>query len=139
MLVHNLYPVGATVQNLHTGVIDTVKHHGISEVTDEGETLELFMEGGHIWKTYNVEVLPTPNTAEAAFDFFHGQTVKGVMGYCVTKQVAFECLLNTFIREVAHVDIVGLTVDFNDGSLITFKSGSWVANGFYAQIQDRRA
>ncbi|MBL4909052.1 MAG: hypothetical protein JKX78_03675 [Alteromonadaceae bacterium] len=139
MLIHNLYPVGATIKNLHTGAIKTIKFHGIASTTDEGETLDLHTAGGSIWKSYNVEVLDTPNTAQAAYDFFHGQTVKGVMGYCVTKEVAFECLVNMFIREVASIDIVGLTVDFNDGSLITFKAGSWVANGFYAQIQDRRA
>jgi len=139
MLVHNLHPVGATLKNLHTGDIATVKYHGIADVSDEGETLELFMDNGRIWKSYNVEVLAVPNTAESAYDFFHGQTDKGVMGYCVNQMVAFECLLNVFLREVERVDIVGLTLDFKDGSIITFKSGSWVANGFYTQIQDRRA
>lgn len=147
MLVHNLYPVGATIKNLHTGAIKTIKFHGIASTTDEGETLDLHTAGGSIWKSYNVEVLDTPNTAETAQDFFNSKRAAGVFGYTTNARVTFESLLNVFMPAVKRVSIgdetpnlhSDYTIDFLDGSLLVIKLGSWAANGFYIQIQDRRA
>ena len=147
MLIHNLYPIGATVKNLHTGVIATIKEHGCTSSTDEGIELMLWMEGGKIWASQNVEIMDTPNTAEAAQDFFNSKRDAGVFGFTINARVTFESLLNVFMPAVKRVSICDATpnlhsdytIDFNDGSLLTIKLGDWAANGFYIQIQDRRA
>jgi len=139
MLVHTLYPIGATVKNVHTGVIATIKEHGCTSSTDEGVELMLWMEGGQIWKSWNVEVIDTPNTAEVALSHFSAQQRRGIIGFIVSEKVAFECLVNLFMPAVKSISMNHFyTIDFLDGSLITFKQGSWVEHGFYAQIQDRR-
>jgi len=148
MLVHDLYPIGATVKHLHTGAIATIKNHGIAAETDEGETLDLFMAGCNmrIWKTYNVEVLDTPNTAEVAYSFMQAKQRAGIIGYTVSARVAFESLVNVFMPTVKRISIgdgtpnlhADFVVDFNDGSLLVIKLGDWAAHGFYAQIQDKR-
>ena len=147
MQVHTDYPIGATVQNIHTGQIDTVKQHGCTSSTGEGVELMLWMESGAIWKSWNVEVLDIADTGSIALEHHTRQTIAGVFGHTISARVTFETLVNLFIRDVARISIAGddcnlqsdFTIDFNDGSLLMIKSGSWAANGHYVQYQDRRA
>jgi len=147
MLVHTLYPVGATLKNLHTGDIATVKYHGIADVSDEGETLELFMANGKIWKSYNVEVMDTPTTAEIAYEYMQAKQRAGVFAYTTNARETFQSLVNVFMPAVKHIDIgdgapnlqADYVIDFNDGSLLVLKlADNWTEYGFYAQIQDKR-
>lgn len=139
MLIHTQYPIGATVKNLHTGVIATIKEHGCTSSTDEGIELMLWMEGGAIWKNWNVEVIDTPNTAQSALDHFNTKRAAGILGYIMSDVAAFGSVLNMFIRHVESVDVDHLVIDFVDGSLISFRTSEWCPEGICAQIQDNRA
>lgn len=146
MQVHTDYPIGATVKNLHTGVIATIKQHGVTSSTDEGIELMLWMENGAIWKNWNVEVLDIADTATIALELHTRQTIAGVFGHTISARVAFETIVNLFIREVARISTSDgtpnlhsdYTIDFNDGSLLMIKLGSWAPNGFYIQYQSNR-
>lgn len=147
MQVHTDYPVSATVKNIHTGQIDTIKQHGVTSSTDEGVELMLWMESGAIWKNWNVEVLDIADTGSIALELHTRQTIAGVFGHTISARGTFETLVNLFVRDVKRISISGddntlqsdFTIDFNDGSLLMIKTGSWAPNGHYVQYQDCRA
>ena len=78
---------------------------------------------------------------------FNEKRAAGMFGCTTSSTCTFQYLVNLFITDVKRIDIhpdVGnnlqsdYTIDFNDGSLIQIKSGSWAANGHYLQTQDCR-
>lgn len=77
-------------------------------------------------------------TAERAKYALYAYQRRRVAAYSFA-EIAFNALVNEFLNDAALIDFHGLTVDFKDGSRLTFVISELAAHGFAAVSDENRA